>query len=103
MPRYRQVWNEEAGKSEFIEIGQDSSSSQGAAVHGDIRPFVSPVDGSVISDRKQLREHNLRNNVVNYHEFDGQKAPKTDERQESLKRKREIYERVIAAERQNDS
>ncbi len=33
----------------------------GAAVHGDITPFVSPVDGTVISDRKQLREHNKRN------------------------------------------
>lgn len=41
----------------------------GHAIHGDITPFVSPVDGSVISDRKGLREHNKRNNVVNADEF----------------------------------
>ncbi len=43
--------------------------SSGVAIHGDIEAFVSPVDGSVISDRKQLAEHNKRNNVVNAGEF----------------------------------
>lgn len=33
-------------------------------IQGDIEQFVSPVDGSVISDRRALREHNRRNNVV---------------------------------------
>lgn len=37
----------------------------------DIEPFVSPVDGSVVGSRSSLREHNKRNNVVNFHEFDG--------------------------------
>ena len=36
---------------------------------GDIEPFVSHVDGSVIRSRKDLREHNARNNVVTA-EFD---------------------------------
>ena len=39
------------------------------AVLGDIEPFVSHVDGSVIRSRKDLREHNARNNVVTA-EFD---------------------------------
>ena len=30
--------------------------------------FQSPVDGSVISCERDLREHNKRNNVVNIHE-----------------------------------
>jgi hypothetical protein len=34
------------------------------AIIGDIEPFVSTVDGSVISSRRDLREHNARNNVV---------------------------------------
>ncbi len=33
-------------------------------VQGDIDPFVSHVDGSVIASRRDLREHNARNNVV---------------------------------------
>ena len=38
----------------------------------DIEPFVSPVDGTVVSSRSVLREHNARNDVVNFHEFDGE-------------------------------
>lgn len=38
----------------------------------DIEPFVSPVDGSVVTSRSRLREHNDRNGVVNFHEFDGE-------------------------------
>lgn len=29
----------------------------------DIRPFESPVDGTVVGSRRDLREHNIRNNV----------------------------------------
>lgn len=28
--------------------------------------FVSPVDGSIITSQRKLREHNLRNNVVQW-------------------------------------
>lgn len=33
-------------------------------IQEDIDPFVSHVDGSVIASRRDLREHNTRNNVV---------------------------------------
>ena len=39
------------------------------AIHGDIDPFVSPVDGSVISDRAHLRAHNKRHNVTNVADY----------------------------------
>jgi len=32
-------------------------------------PFRSPVDGSLITSRRVLEEHNRRNNVVNVEEF----------------------------------
>jgi hypothetical protein len=68
--RWRQSLNEETGKYEFIPVDTAAiRHSSGIALHGDIETFVSPVDGSVISDRKQLREHNKRNNVVNAGEF----------------------------------
>lgn len=34
-------------------------------VQEEIKPFWSPVDGSMITSRKELREHNARNGVVN--------------------------------------
>ena len=67
MPRYVQKIRED-GSSEFVEIVSQSSGSS-AAVHGDIDAFVSPIDGSIISDRKGLREHNKRNGVVAASEF----------------------------------
>ncbi len=36
----------------------------GVTVVPDIQPFRSPVDGTLITGRAALREHNVRNNVV---------------------------------------
>jgi hypothetical protein len=40
-----------------------------AAIHGDIEAFVSPVDGSIISDRTHLRDHNRRHEVTNVADY----------------------------------
>jgi hypothetical protein len=101
------------GTSRFEPRDAEALSRDGgsAAVHGDIQPFVSPVDGSVISDRKQLREHNARNNVVNSAEFGTQhwdeKRKERDRfysgehtRQESFARKQEIYNTITRLERE---
>jgi hypothetical protein len=37
-------------------------------VKGNFATFKSPVDGSVISTERDLREHNARNGVMNIHE-----------------------------------
>lgn len=82
----------------------------GHFVRGDIQSFVSPVDGSVITDRKQLREHNKRNGVVSADEFSqdffDRKQKERDRtftgertRQETFERKREIYQNITDAER----
>ena len=110
MARYRQVWDEETQTSTFVEVGTSRPTHHAAAIQGDIESFVSPVDGSVITDRAQLREHNKRNNVVNYHEFDtSTQNVRREERerlhsgehtpQETMARKREIYEVFNRAER----
>jgi hypothetical protein len=104
-------WRQCAKTGEMIPIDESAKRmGMGAAIHGDVTPFVSPVDGSIISDRRQLREHNLRNNVVNADEFTPEHyEAKAKERAnfyqgkhsrgESLKRKQEIYETIIRAER----
>lgn len=33
-------------------------------IMGDLEPFVSPIDGTVVAGRAALREHCLRHNVV---------------------------------------
>jgi hypothetical protein len=113
MARWRQVYNEETGKSEFIPIDEAARHRDiSASVHGDIESFVSPVDGSVISDRKQLREHNKRNNVVQTSEFGTEHWDiKRKERErlyngeytpaEKQARKMEIHEAIMRAERAN--
>jgi hypothetical protein len=40
----------------------------------DMRPFRSPVDGSIITNQRELAEHNRRNNVVNLHDGYDEKA-----------------------------
>ena len=66
MPRYRQ----DPVTNKMIPIDEAAArAAPGVYLHGDIESFISPVDGSVITDRRQLREHNKRNNVVNADEF----------------------------------
>lgn len=45
-------------------------SSKLPEVQRDLKPFRSHVDGSMITSRSGLREHNRRNNVVHAEEFD---------------------------------
>ena len=38
-------------------------------VLGDIQPFVSPIDGTLISSRSKLRDHNNRHGVTNSSDY----------------------------------
>ena len=82
------------------------------SIHGFHEPYVSPVDGSIISDARSLRNHNAKNNVVHSAEFDSATVKKQQaERkrilsgehtpQETQARKQEMYETIIRAERAN--
>lgn len=113
MPRYRQVVKPD-GSFEFVEIASTASTNRSAAVHGDIDAFRSPVDGSIISDRKALREHNQRNNVVNTADLgsDGYNRERQKERErffkgeisqeERLTRRQQMWEIAQHLERQNE-
>lgn len=104
-------WRQDSVTGKLVPIDEATQRHAGHYVQGDIEPFVSPVDGSVISDRRQLAEHNKRNNVVNAAEFsqeyyDKKAQERSDfyngkhSRQETLARKQEIYETWTRAERQ---
>ena len=107
MPRWRQC----SETHKLIPIDEAAlRRDAGHAIHGPIEPFVSPVDGSIISDRKQLRDHNKRNNVVNADEFtpefyESKAAERArfftgdHDRQETFARKQELYDVITRAER----
>ena len=67
--RWRQIFDEKTQTSTFVPIDEAARKASGAAIHGTIEPFVSPIDCSVISDRKQYREHCEKHNVVPTAEF----------------------------------
>ena len=70
MPRYRQVWNEKKGKHELVEISSAGKTLRSHYVQEDIKPVVSPIDGTVIGGRKQQRDHCKRHNVILASEVD---------------------------------
>ena len=55
---------------ELVEITDNSGPTPRIHLIGDIESFVSPIDMTVITDRRQLREHNKKHGVVNSAEFD---------------------------------
>jgi len=82
MPRHRWVQHPITHKMIPVdEVDWDRGSGGSFQIMPDIEPFVSPVDGSVVSSRSALRRHNKRNNVVNTAEFDGVAEAKRAERQ----------------------
>lgn len=68
-------------------------------VTGKFDPFVSPVDGSVISTKRELAEHNKRNKVVQLGEgYTEEKVIKGDFGQKPVEPdKKEIAETILEA------
>lgn len=101
--RYR--WNPVTLRQEPID---DTPGGGRLAIIPDIEPFISPVDGTVVTGRAALREHNRRHGVTNIADFKGQWEREARERAtffkgdakydqkrriEHLKRAFEIHER----------
>lgn len=58
----------------MVEITDAPVESASASVLGDFAPFVSPVDGTVISGRAQYRAYMAERGLVPYEEAKTQKA-----------------------------
>ena len=56
----------------------------------DIEPFVSPIDGKVITGRAALREHNKRYEVTNVADYTNEWKQKAKERERMLSGDREF-------------
>lgn len=91
MPRRRFRYDPALGK--LVEIMVDPDSVFGThAVIGEIEPFVSPVDGTVISSRTQLRQYMAEKGLVNFH--DAQGATPEKDRYQAERERREMRERL---------
>jgi len=62
------------------EVTARQPNSSGVIIMGDIQPFKSSVDGTVITGRRALRDHNKRHNVTNPADFKNEWKQKTEER-----------------------
>lgn len=66
----RKTWVQDPETGKLIPREEYCAHKDGyPAIQGDIEPFVSPVDGSVISSRSRLRAHNARHGVTDSRDY----------------------------------
>lgn len=70
--RYRQVCID--GKYHLVPADEAARVREAGdvIVRGNFDAFVSPVDGTLVRNQRELEDHNKRNNVVNSSEFSPQ-------------------------------
>lgn len=80
----RRKWIQDPVTHKMVEVGTNHqvSSRKTASIQGDIQPFVSSVDGTVIGSRRTLREHNRRNGVIQASEWGNKEFCNTDAKRE---------------------
>lgn len=103
-------WRQDRHTGKMIPMDEAAANRGGQSIQvSNFDAFVSPVDGSTISTARGLREHNLRNNVVNAAEFTPEFYQKKAEQRakvyqgehntrEKFARKQEIYNAIQRAE-----
>ena len=89
--RYR--WND---KTQRLEEIANSEQIHGHMIMPDIEPFISPIDGSVVSSRSRWREHDKRHGVTNASDFKEQWARQAKERQALLAGRSDKKARIAA-------
>jgi hypothetical protein len=79
------IQDRETGKLIPAEEYYRESKKKGHEIRADIDPFVSPIDGRVISSRSKLREHNLEHGVTDMRDYgDNWFTKKAQERSDVL-------------------
>lgn len=74
MKKGRFIWDK--AKRRFVPYDKLKKASQARLqVIGDIEPFVSPIDQSVVGGRRQKRDHMKAHGVVEYEKLPEKKPP----------------------------
>lgn len=89
MPRYRQVKKED-GTFEYVEVTRTPYRPVAPAIMGDISPYRSMVDGSVINSRSEHRAHLKAHGMVEMGNEMPSRPTQKSEAQQKHERKREI-------------
>ena len=76
----RKRYDEATGK--WIDIPYGIRQRGGGVIMPDLAPFVSPVDGKVISGRKAMRDHFKQHGVTNTADYTDEWARKKKEREQ---------------------
>ena len=50
-------------------IGYEVNQAKTAFIQGDIEPFISPIDKSIITSKSSLREHNRKHGVTDIRDY----------------------------------
>lgn len=111
MARYRQKLID--GEYVLVPIDESAERREGLLFSsGAFEPFRSNVDGTLIRNGRELREHNRRNNVVLAEEFGTEFFEKKEKerrrifagertREQTFRDRQAIYDTMIRMERQN--
>ena len=102
-------WRQDKKTGEMIPIDVGAAKRDSMVVRGDIPDFISPIDGTIVSGRRQYRDHCRKHGVVAAQEFTPEfyrrKAKEREgnytgqhSREETFKRKQEIYNIITRAE-----
>jgi hypothetical protein len=85
----RRTFRYDPVSAKFVEVTRGAL-SEAPAIRDDIAPFVSPIDGTVISSQSALREHMGKHGVVHTHEVVGHKVEDRYEKQRERAQMREM-------------
>lgn len=106
MSRYHAVYDDkglayEIENGEYVYIREDIKDkgvvqNSAPTIHGDLPDFVSPIDGSIIRGRADLRNHCVRHNVIPTAELDGLPPKPLNGLQPMTAAEREECRRMIA-------
>lgn len=105
MSRYKLVYDEKGAAYEYVngelvwardDLANASPGQNGPSIVKDIEPFVSPIDGTVISGRAALREHCLKHNVVPTADLKGLPVKTFNQEHKSSPEYRDEMKRTIA-------
>ena len=68
--RERGSWVQDSETGKLVPKNEFTrAESKAPAIHGSPEAFISPVDRTVIDDRRKLREHNKRHGVTNVRDY----------------------------------
>lgn len=80
-----------AAEIDGVDFEEVQAQEQQHFIQGDMEQFRSPIDGSMIRDRKQYREHCKKHGVVPAAEFDAGFYEEHRKRREAPPSKQEIH------------